>query len=368
MRAIIERLTGSASDIALLQRAGALIRNGELVAFPTETVYGLGANALDESAVEKIFQAKGRPFGDPLIVHLASADDVAVVAASVPPHAEELIGAFWPGPLTLIMPRGARVPTRVTAGRDTVAVRVPAHPIAHALLKSAGVPIAAPSANRFSRPSPTTAAHVAEDLGDELDLILDGGPTTHGVESTVLDLTSGRPVVLRPGAITLEALRAVLPGVILAGELDLNRAPGAETSRPDGSGGSADAPQKSPGTLLKHYSPRAEVRLWTGELAATRDAMRVDAVEEIRHGRRVGALVVDEDAPAFAGLDVTIATLGPSATLEVAAARLYDGLRSLDHAGADVILARDPGREGLALTIRDRLFRAAEGRVLDSRR
>lgn len=350
MRAVIERLTGSASDIALLQRAGELIRAGELVAFPTETVYGLGANALDESAVEKIFRAKGRPFADPLIVHLASADEVAAVAASVPPRAEELMRAFWPGPLTLIMPRGASVPTRVTAGRDTVAVRVPAHPIAQALLTSAGVPIAAPSANRFSRPSPTTAAHVAEDLGDELDLILDGGPTSHGVESTVLDLTGERPVVLRPGAITLEALRVYLPEVTLISDF------------------AAAESQKSPGTSLKHYSPRAEVRLWTGELAAARDAMRVDASEAIRHGRRVGALVVDEDAPAFAGLDVTIFQLGPSAALEVAAARLYDGLRALDHAGADIILARDPGREGLALTIRDRLFRAAEGRVLDSRR
>ncbi len=350
MRATIERVTGASSDEAVLHRAATLIQNGGLVAFPTETVYGLGANALDASAVEKIFRAKGRPLTDPLIVHLASADDVAGVTASIPATARELMRIFWPGPLTLIMPRGARVPTCVTAGRDTVAVRVPAHPIAQALLKIAGVPIAAPSANRFSRPSPTTAAHVAEDLGDELDLILDGGPTTHGVESTVVDLTGARPTVLRPGAITLEALRGVVANVALAGDF------------------AASEPQKSPGTLLRHYSPRAEVRFWTGELAATRDAMRVDAGQAIAAGKRVGALVFDEDAPAFAGLDVTISTLGPTAVLEVAAAHLYEGLRALDHARVDVILARDPGRVGLALTIRDRLFRAAEGRMLDSRR
>jgi L-threonylcarbamoyladenylate synthase len=258
--------------------------------------------------------------------------------------------AFWPGPLTLIMPRGERVPKRVTAGRDTVAVRVPAHPVANRLLQLAGVPIAAPSANRFSRPSPTTAAHVAEDLGEELDMILDAGPTAHGVESTVLDLTSGVPTVLRPGAITLEQLSRIDSSVVLA------------------TGFATAESQKSPGTLLKHYSPRAEVRLWTGDLAATRDAMRMDAEQAIAGGRRVGALVFDEDAAALAGLDVTVSGLGSAASLETGAARLYDGLRALDHAGVDVIIARDPGHVGLALTIRDRLFRAAEGRVLDSRR
>ena len=354
MRASIERLTGGAGDVAVLARAAALIRRGELVAFPTETVYGLGANALDEAAVEKIFAAKGRPFADPLIVHLASVDDVASVTAAIPPGGRELMRAFWPGPLTLIMPRGAAVPRRVTAGRDTVAVRVPAHPVANALLVRAGVPIAAPSANRFSRPSPTTAAHVADDLGDLIDLILDGGPTTHGVESTVLDLTTDRPVVLRPGAVTLEALRKFVPNVALAAEF--------ETTPPDGSS------LRSPGTSLKHYAPNAEVRLWTGEPGATRAAMRHDAGQALAAGRRVGALIVDEDAPAFDGLDVTLWKLGSERAPDVVAARLYDGLRALDRARVDVILARDPGRAGLALTIRDRLFRAAEGRVLDSRR
>lgn len=362
MRATIASLTGGPSDDAALRRAADLIVRGELVAFPTETVYGLGANAFDERAVEKIFQAKGRPFGDPLIVHLPSAEFVPTVTLSVPAAAQALMRRFWPGPLTLIMPRGANVPLRVTAGRDTVAVRVPAHPVAQALLALTSLPIAAPSANKFSRPSPTSAAHVAEDLGDEIDLILDGGSTRHGVESTVLDLTGDRPTVLRPGAVTIEALREIVPNVILAADLVAAELGTTPPSR------NREDSLKSPGTSLKHYSPKAEVRFWTGELTEIRQAMRADAEQAIAAGRRVGALVFDEDVSAFAGLDVTRVSLGAAAAPEFAASHLYDGLRSLDHAGVDMILARDPGRDGLALTIRDRLFRAAEGRVLDSRR
>jgi L-threonylcarbamoyladenylate synthase len=361
MRATVERLDGTPRDERILERAADLIRAGELVAFPTETVYGLGANALDVSAVEKIFAAKGRPFADPLIVHLASREDVAAVTAVVPAAADELMRRFWPGPLTLIMPKGPSVPGRVTAGRDTVAVRVPAHPVAHRLLTLARTPIAAPSANRFSRPSPTTAAHVAEDLGDELDLILDGGPAVHGVESTVLDLTSERPMVLRPGAVTIEQLREILPDVVVLSDIE---AAALETTPPSRG---EEASLKSPGTSLKHYSPKAEVRFWTGDAEAVRGAMRLDAGQAIAAGRRVGVLLFDEDAPAVDGLDVTIFHLGSLKTMETAASHLYDGLRTLDHAGVEVILARDPGTDGLGLTIRDRLFRAAEGRVLDSR-
>jgi L-threonylcarbamoyladenylate synthase len=360
MRATVEPVTDTARDAPALHRAAALIRAGELVAFPTETVYGLGANALDPAAVAKIFEAKGRPFADPLIVHLATADDVPLVTGAAPDplrtsQVARLTRAFWPGPLTLILPRGERVPTLVTAGRDTVAVRVPAHPVAHALLVLSARPIAAPSANRFSRPSPTTAAHVAADLGDRIDLILDGGATTHGVESTVVDMTGDRPVILRPGAITLEALQAVVPEVVMV---------------ESASHASADADptaQRSPGTLLKHYSPTAAVRFWTGDRSDALAAMHRDAERALAAGQRVGALVSDDDAPAFADLPVQVIRLGPAAAPEVGASRLYDALRALDAAGVDVILARDPGTVGLCLTIRDRLYRAAEGRVLDSR-
>lgn len=351
MRAEMVRLRGDAHDAPAIARAAAIIRGGGLVAFPTETVYGLGAHALDDAAVAKIFAAKGRPSGDPLIVHVPGAAAVSSVAGAVPPMAAALMSAFWPGPLTVILPRGDAVPRRVTAGGDTVAVRVPAHPVALALLRASGVPIAAPSANRFSRPSPTTADDVAEDLGDVVDMILDGGRSTHGVESTVVDVSGARPLVLRPGAITLESLREVVPGIVL--RMAAVHDPGAALV--------------SPGTLLKHYAPRAELRLWTGPADTLVTALRRDVETQLAAGRKVGALLVDEDVPALADLAIDVVSLGAVARLDEAAARLFAALRVLDRAGVDVIVARDLGRAGLGLTLWDRLFRAAEGRVLESR-
>lgn len=350
MRAEMVRLVGGDADAAAILRAAAIIRAGGLVAFPTETVYGLGAHALDPEAVARIFDAKGRPAGDPVIVHVATALAVDAIAASVPPSARALMSAFWPGPLTVIVARGSAVPLRVTAGGDTVAVRVPSHPVALALLRVAGVPIAAPSANRFSRPSPTTADDVAEDLGDRVDMILDGGPCRHGVESTVVDCTREMPVVLRPGAITIEALRAVLPAIDLRAAVVID--PGTALA--------------SPGTLLKHYAPRAEVRLWTGSGESLLRAVRRDIEAQIAAGRRVGALLVDEDRLAVTALPVEVLSLGSSSRLDEAAAHLFAAMRALDRSGVDVIIARDLGRAGLGLTIWDRLFRAAEGRVLES--
>ena len=351
MRAERFRLTGGAEDAAAVARAAAVIRAGGLVAFPTETVYGLGAHALDDEAVARIFAAKGRPASDPVIVHVADARALNDLASFVPARAARLAAAFWPGPLTMIVPKSAAVPSRVTAGGPTVAVRVPAHPVALALLRAAGVPIAAPSANRFSRPSPTRAADVLEDLGDVVDVVLDGGSTTHGVESTVLDLTSEPPRVLRPGAVTLDALQTVDPDVVAR-----------ETVVRDSA-----TPLTAPGTLLKHYSPRAEVRLWTGAPDRVRASLREDARAQVAAGRRVGALLTDEDRYVMDGLVVTIVSLGAEDRPADAAARLFAGMRDLDHAGVDVVLVRDPGREGLGLTLWDRLYRAAEGRVLESR-
>src|SRR6185369_9139359 len=201
------------ADPASIRRAADLLRQGGLVAFPTETVYGLGVHALDRDAVRRLFVAKGRPASDPLIVHVTSLE-AARLLASIPDHARELAVAFWPGPLTLVMPRSTVVPDEVTAGLDTVAIRVPAHPVARALIEEAGIPIAAPSANLFSRPSPTRAAHVLDDLDGRIDLVLDGGATTVGVESTVLDLSAARPTVLRPGVVTVEMLRRVIADVV----------------------------------------------------------------------------------------------------------------------------------------------------------
>ena len=351
MMAEMIRLSGSADvDAVSIARAADVIRAGGLVAFPTETVYGLGAHALDADAVARIFEAKGRPAGDPVIVHVTGASALDGVVATIPETARALMQAFWPGPLTLILERGAAVPLRVTAGGPTVAVRVPAHPVAMALLRAAGVPIAAPSANRFSRPSPTTADDVAEDLGDRINMILDGGPSTHGVESTVVDCTTAEPVVLRPGAITIESLRGVLPGISLASRAIVDTA----------------AVLTSPGTLLKHYAPRAEVRLWTGAPDSLLPALRRDIDAQLAAGRRVGVLLVDEDRAAITCASVDLMSLGSVAHLDEAAARLFAALRALDRLGVDVIIARDLGRAGLGLTIWDRLFRAAEGRVLES--
>jgi L-threonylcarbamoyladenylate synthase len=352
-----------AADAAGIRRAAALLRDGGLVAFPTETVYGLGAHALDERAVSRLFDAKGRPSTDPLIVHVHSVEGIDRLVAGIPERARALAAAFWPGPLTLVLPRSSRVPDRVTAGLDTVAVRIPAHPVAQALLEAAAVPVAAPSANLFSRPSPTRAAHVIEDLDGRIDLVLDGGATTVGVESTVLDLSGPVPTILRPGAITLEMLREVLPEVrSREGAPD----PGAaEAAAAD----AAASPQRSPGLLEKHYSPRAPLTLYEGADALA--AMVRDAKAALADGGTVGVLMTADDEPLFMraigpgmrGLQTFI--VGPSNDLAAIASNLYAGLRSLDAAGVDVVLARSVSSEsGLGAAVRDRLRRAAAGRIV----
>ncbi len=231
---MLQRVDPQRPDEATIARAAEILRGGGLVAFPTETVYGLGANALDPAAVDRIYAAKGRPSFNPLIVHVADADHVLDVAAAWPDNAERLARAFWPGPLTLVLPKRPEVPSSVTAGLDTVAVRVPSHPVARALLVAAGIPIAAPSANRSSEVSPTTGAHVEKSLGDAVDLILDAGPTLVGIESTVVDLTFDPPAILRPGIITREDLALVIGEIgqakLLVGILPRQSAEEAPTS------------------------------------------------------------------------------------------------------------------------------------------
>ncbi len=331
-------------DSEAIRLAAERLRAGGLVAFPTETVYGLGANALDPAAVHRIFEAKGRPASDPLIVHLYDLAWLPRVAQPGGPLAAILAEAFWPGPLTLVLPRQPDVPLAVTAGRDTVAVRVPSHPVARALLLAAGLPIAAPSANRFARPSPTTARHVLDDLDGRVDVVLDSGPVAIGVESTIVDLTCEPPALLRPGGAPPEALRRLLPDLILRADyLAVERGEAAP----------------APGMFLKHYSPRARVRLFSGPRAAVLQRMRVIASSE----SGVGILAVDEDVDALAGLPARFARLGPQSDPQGVARRLFAGLRDLDSAGAGQILARAPERDGLSLAIWDRLFRAAEGRI-----
>jgi L-threonylcarbamoyladenylate synthase len=338
----------AAPDPQIIAEAVAVIRAGGLVAFPTETVYGLGASALDEQAVARIFHAKERPATDPIIAHIADLCQIDVLARDVPPAAHALARRFWPGPLTLVVLRRPVVPANLSAGRATVAVRMPAHPVALALITASGVPIAAPSANRFSRPSPTTAAHVLDDLNGRIDLVLDGGSTHIGVESSVVDLTVDPPMLLRPGGVTITALRQVLP--------ELTFAP-----RYVATDGEA---LPAPGMLLRHYAPNAPLTVVAGDHAAALERIRAEAQAAINAGLRVGVLAFDEDAPALADLPVRIVQLGPAANPEVVAQRLFAALRAIEQTGVDLILVRDPGQEGLSLAIRDRLVRAAEGRII----
>lgn len=343
-------LDPAAPDAAAIAEAARCLRAGGLVAFPTETVYGLGASAYSAAAVAGIYRAKGRPAHNPLIVHLAAAADLDAAAQAVPPAAWQLAAQFWPGPLTLVLRRAERVAANVSAGRDTVAVRVPAHPVARALIAAAGVPVAAPSANRFARPSATSAAHVLADLDGRIDLLLDAGPTPIGVESTVLDLTTPVPALLRPGGITLEALRAVLGDITAATAL----LPLDE----------AAAQPASPGMLSKHYSPEAPLLLYDGPFEAVTAALRAEAQARAAGGARVGLLLAAEDRPLLADLPAVIVTPGPRADPAQFARGLFAALRALDAQGVDVILARQFPAQGLGLALADRLLRAAAGRVI----
>lgn len=329
-------------DAAGIDQAAAILRRGGLVALPTETVYGLGAHALNPDAARAIFTAKGRPADDPLIVHLANAADVASVARLDAPAAR-LAEHFWPGPLTLVLPKLAVVPPEVTAGLPSVAVRVPAHPIAHEVLAVAGLPIAAPSANLFGRPSPTRAEHVLADLDGRIDAVLDGGPTPIGVESTIVALTDARPRLLRAGGVAAEAIEDVL------GErLHLPADVGA-------------GPQVAPGMLPSHYAPRTPLLLVNGSPRAARERLMHEAAAALAAGRRVGVVALDEDREHLPA-GVVVEEVGAFGDEPRLASRLYDVLRRLDARGLDVLLVRplaDP-RRGLGRALADRLRRAAQ--------
>jgi len=315
-------------DPGTIALAAAILLRGGLVAFPTETVYGLGANAFDARAVARIFAVKARPAFDPLIVHLADATELGRVALADEPRIQALAERFWPGPLTLVLPRRAELPELVSAGLDTVGVRVPAHPVAHALLVAAGTPVAAPSANPFGYVSPTTAAHVAERLGDHVDLVLDGGACRVGVESTILSLV-GTPLILRPGGVPKEELEAAL---------GLRLAVAAPSERP-----------AAPGQLLRHYATHTRLRILPGPAAAPPPGER-----------RVGLLAFSRRTPpeGYAAVEL----LAPDGSLATAAANLFAALRRLDALGLDLLLVEPCPETGLGHAIMDRLRRAAAPR------
>lgn len=318
-----------------------LIQNGELVAFPTETVYGLGANGLDGEAVNRIFEAKGRPNDNPLILHIAKKSDVKELWAHVPKIANTLMDTFWPGPLTMIFNKADEVPYEVTAGLETVAIRMPSDKTARLLIQKAGVPIAAPSANRSGRPSPTTAKHVLDDMDGRIPLILDGGPCRYGVESTVLSLV-GEPTILRPGAITREMLEAVIGPVRLAPSI----------LEPLG----AREVAASPGMKYKHYAPDADVHVIEGEPKAAAKRIRSLYYEYEGEGKRVAILGTDQTMPSYRNL--TAYSLGNRAEPETLCANLFTLLRDVGSEN-DVILAEGVDTRETGLAFMNRLLRAA---------
>jgi L-threonylcarbamoyladenylate synthase len=373
-----------------IAEAAAVIRGGGTVAFPTETVYGLGANGLDPAAVERIFVAKGRPWGNPLILHVASTRQARRLVAAWPDGAESLAARFWPGPLTLILPRSAGyaealdagsragstrpkgtrclppVPDIVTAGLDTVALRMPAHPVALALIERSGLPIAAPSANSSGRPSPTLAEHVRADLDGRIDLVLDGGATAVGVESTIIDLSGGQPLLLRPGGITREALEQVMGTVVVH-----------ETARPGAVVVTDDTElAPCPGTLYRHYAPQAEAIVVAGD--AREQQAKVRGYLAAHPGKRVALLATAENAPAYwrlmedasGGRDgrpaapIHVEALGSRSRPEEIAAHIFGALRNCDQAGAEVILMESVPLSGMGLAVMNRLYRAAANRAI----
>jgi L-threonylcarbamoyladenylate synthase len=346
------RLTVDPHDLASeaargsLKRAAEILRSGGTVALPTETVYGLGANALDAAAIAKIFAAKQRPAWDPLIVHISDMQMLTRVVADIPESAAKLIDAFWPGPLTLLMPKGDAIPDVVTAGRPRVGVRMPQHPVAHAVIREAGVPIAAPSANRFGRTSPTTAEHVSEDLDGRIDAILDSGKTTHGLESTVIDVCENPCVVYRPGVISLEQIRAAGVDAVVFRE-----APEKSAAEP--------ASLPSPGVGLRHYAPKAKLIL-IGDGKEQINAFGHALKQAKQNGTKLGLMLPDEFESAADGSGAIIYRWGKWSDAEELAQRLFAGLRSLDNAGATVIVCPLPAAAGIGVAIRDRLLKAAK--------
>ena len=351
-----EDLDASAAQ-AVIEAAASILRRGGLVAFPTETVYGLGGNALDPEAVEKIFLAKQRPAWDPLIVHVSDMAMLSKVVSSAGPpltrSATALISTFWPGALTLLLPRAEAVPPIVTAGRRLVGVRMPAHPVASTLISSAGVPIAAPSANRFGRISPTRAAHVLEDLDGRIDAVLDAGETTHGLESTVIDASQEPVVLYRPGIISLQQIRETCGSAV--------EWKASATNEQMNEASSESMP--SPGMGIRHYAPRARVIL-IDEAPEQQPGALAQAIKQAAAERNSVGVMLPANflpaGPADAHNRMRIFNWGDWQNPPELAHRLYSGLRELDAAGVDLILCPLPRPEGIGAAIRDRLLKAAK--------
>lgn len=348
MQTKVLKINAADIDNTCMKQAADLIQSGELVAFPTETVYGLGADALHPEAAKKIYAAKGRPSDNPLIVHIAKFEELVSIAKEVPKQARLLADAFWPGPLTMIVWKNEKVPYETTGGMETVAVRMPNHPIALRLIEESGCLIAAPSANTSGKPSPTEAAHVALDMDGRIPMILDGGPVGIGIESTIIDLTEPVPMILRPGYITKEMLEKVLgekvcidPGIIAA---DSERKP------------------KAPGMKYKHYAPKADLILVEGETNAVVDTINRLVHEKQAEGQKVGIIATDETMARYGG-DCTV-SIGARSDEDAIARHLYKILREFDDLNVDIIYSESFATPRIGQAIMNRLLKAAGHQVI----
>lgn len=331
------------------EEAAKVLQKGGLVAFPTETVYGLGGNALDSQAAQKIYKAKGRPSDNPLIIHIASVEALEDLTDAVPEKARQLAERFWPGPLTMILPKSNKVPLGTTGGLDTVAIRMPNHPVALRLIRESGVYVAAPSANTSGRPSPTMAAHVQEDLEGKIDMILDGGMVEVGIESTIVDLTSAIPTILRPGYITKEMLEHVI-GPVQIDPAILDRK-GAMTGKP-----------KAPGMKYKHYAPKAQLTIVQGQKEKVIDRIYQLSQEQEKAGKKVGIIATDETVKYYK--NGVVRSIGSRMEQGSIARGMYKILRDFDHLDVDVIYTESFEGDPMGMAIMNRLNKAAGYSIL----
>ena len=349
MKTIMQTINPESFRDEELEEACRILQKGGLVAFPTETVYGLGGDAMHPEASAKIYAAKGRPSDNPLIVHIADMDALEDIAQSVPEAAVKLADHFWPGPLTMIFPQKEAVPKSTTGGLETVAVRMPSHPVARALIRESGVYIAAPSANTSGRPSPTKAEHVKEDLDGRIDMILDGGAVGIGLESTIVDLSTGVPTILRPGYITGEMLEDVL------GEVQVDPAILSQKMNPN-------IVAKAPGMKYRHYAPKGQMTIIEGDTGKVVDEINRLVKEKTDEGCSVAVIATEETKDAYACANVR--SVGSRATEGSIAAGLYDILREMDHIGAEYIYAESFEKDTLGKAIMNRMLKAAAYHVI----
>lgn len=346
MQTIIKKVDENCIDQTIMKEAGELLKEGALVAFPTETVYGLGANALDEKAAAKIYAAKGRPSDNPLIVHIADLERLGFITEELPENVWKLAEKFWPGPLTMVLKKSDAVPYGTTGGLNTVAVRMPSHPVALELIRFGGGYVAAPSANTSGRPSPTLASHVAEDLDGIIPMILDGGAVGIGIESTIIDLTEEVPMILRPGFITKEMLEEVV------GEVQIDR----------GLLKDAKTPPKAPGMKYRHYAPKAELIIIEGSSKEVTEKINVLAMENEKNGIKTGIIGTEETISDYkTGIIKSIGTRNDELSIS---SRLYGILREFDESDAKIIYSESFREGALGSAIMNRLLKAAGHKVI----